>query len=179
MTHSVPRNLGYYARSHWLQGSICLLLVVFVGAWLLAALGEAQERAEKLAVELTVRNFRTGMQLAMGEALMQHRESEIAGWVGSNPVRWLGAPPDGYRGECSAQEARALPGGAWCFELQGHELLYRPRNAGHLRILAGAEGRDDSRLLRWRVGRASEGVAAGGFVGLRVEIVTPYEWFLR
>lgn len=178
MTYSAPpRTLGYYARSHWFQGSVYLLLVAFLAAWLLAALDEAEERAERLAVELTIRNIRTGMQLAMGEAMMHQRESEIASWVGSNPVRWLGAPPDGYRGECTAAEADALPAGGWCFEREHRELVYRPRNVGHLRILEAADGRVE-RLLRWRVGRAVESLAAGGFVGLRVEIVTPYEWFL-
>ncbi len=173
-----PRTLGHYARSRWLQGSVYLLLVFLLALWSLGALDETQERAEKLMVELTIRNARTGMQLAMGEALMQRREREIAAWVGSNPVRWVGNPPEGYRGECSAQEARDLPAGAWCFERERRELAYRPRKAAHLRIVSAVGGRDEG-LLRWRVGRAAEGVAAGGFVGLRVEIVTPYEWFLR
>lgn len=178
MTHSVPpRSLGYYARSRWFQGCVYLLLAAVLGAWLLVALNEAQERAEKLTVELTMRNVRTGMQLAMGEALMHRRESDIAGWVGSNPVRWLGSPPEGYRGECSAADARNLPAGAWCFERESRQLAYRPRNTAHLRLLSSDDGRTEG-LLRWRVGSASEGTAKGGFVGLRVEIVTPYEWFL-
>lgn len=172
-----PRTLGYYAASTWLQGSVFLLLCLLLGSWLLGALHEAQERGEKQAVELAVRNMRTGMQLAMGEALMHGREGEIASWLGSDPVRWLGRQPDGYRGECSVQEADNLPAGAWCFDRERRELAYRPRNADRLQILTTADGRQ-SKQLRWRVARAPESAASGGFVGLRVEIVTPYKWLL-
>lgn len=154
-----------------------MLMAVVLSLWLLAALQEAQERAERLAVELTLRNIRTGMQLAMGEALMHQRESDIANWVGSNPVRWLGSPPEGYLGECSVIEARALPVGAWCFERERRELAYRPRNADHLSISAMADGRPLEQL-RWHVVRTAERNASGGFVGLRVENITPYKWFL-
>lgn len=177
MTLTAPRTLGYYARSAWFQGAIYLLLAVLLGARLLVALNEAQERAEKLAVELTVRNMRTGMQLAMGEALMHRREGEIASWVGSNPVRWLGAPPDGYLGECSGAEARALPVGRWCFDRERHELVYRPRNADHLRIFSQIDGRQ-AEHLRWRVAGSPDKNFRGGFIGLHVEIVTLHKWFL-
>jgi len=172
-----PRTLGYYATSAWLQGSVFLLLCLLLGYWLLGALHDAQERGEKLAVELAVRNMRTAMQLAMGEALMHQREGEIASWVGSDPTRWLGRQPDGHRGECSAAEADNLPAGAWCFDRERRELAYRPRNVEHLRILATDGGRQTEQL-RWRVARAPESAASGGFVGLRVEVVTPYKWLL-
>jgi hypothetical protein len=174
---SPPRTLGYYAASAWFQGGIFLLVCAFVGFRLLGALDDAQERGEKLAIEITVRNMRSGMQLAMGDAMMHQREGEIASWVGSDPTRWLGGRPDGYRGECSVLDANSLPAGAWCFEREHRELVYWPRNVEHLRILATADGRP-AEQLRWRVTRAPESAASGGFVGLRVEIVTPYEWFL-
>ena len=121
MAHE-PRSLGYYGASRWFQGAVLFVMLGALALGLLWALADAKERAEKLVVELTVRNMRSGMQLAMGEALMQQRANEIATWVGNNPVLWLGSPPDGYRGECSAAESRDLDGGAWCFERDSRQL---------------------------------------------------------
>jgi hypothetical protein len=112
------------------------------------------------------------MQLAMGEALMQRREGEIASWAGSNPVRWLGAPPVGYRGECSAAERRGLAGGEWCFDPERRELAYRPRNAEHLRPQQCVQ-------LSWRLVRAPESAARGSFVGLRLESAAVCQWIFQ
>ena len=90
-----PRSLGYYSASHWLQGAVVFVVLGSLALGLLWALNDAKERAEKQVVELTLRNMRTGMQFAMGEALLRRRESEMASWVGINPVLWLGAPPTG------------------------------------------------------------------------------------
>lgn len=174
-----PRTLGYYAASHWFQWAVLFvvigLLVVF---GIMPALDDAKEQAERQAVELTIRNMRTGMQLAMGEALMQQREGEIVSWVGSNPVRWLSSSPVGYRGECSAAARRGLTGGEWCFDLDRRELLYRPRTADHLRALPeGAFG--ECSQLRWRVARVLVGVTSSSFGGLRLETVSRCEWVLE
>ena len=107
---------------------VLFVVVGLIAVGLISALGDATEQAERQIVELTIRNMRTGMQRAMGEALMHQREGEMASWAGSNPVRWLDSPPAGYRGECSTAESRALSGGEWCFERGRRELVYRPRN---------------------------------------------------
>jgi hypothetical protein len=163
-----PRSLGYYAASHWMQGAMVLVVLGSLALGLLWALGDMKERAEKQVVDLTIRNMRTGMQLAMGEALIQQREREIASWVGGNPVGWLEAPPPGYRGECSAEESRGLSSGEWCFERVSRELVYRPDRVDHLRDSRGDEGRQCGQL-RWRVARGSESAFSAGFVGLRIE----------
>ena len=172
-----PRSLGHFAASHWLPGALVLVLLGVLALGLLWALGDIKERAEKQVVELTLRNMRTGMQLAMGEALMHQREGEIASWVGSNPVDWLGAPPVGYRGVCSADESRGLSSGEWCFERANRELVYRPTKVDHLRAVPEVEVSRCDRL-RWRVVRVSAGVSSGGLVGLRIEPASPCQWIL-
>lgn len=172
-----PRSLGYYAASHWMQGAVVLVVLGSLAMGLLRALGEMKERAEKQVVDLTIRNMRTGMQLAMGEALMQQRERDIASWVGGNPVAWLGAPPGGYRGECSEGESRGLSGGEWCFERDSRELVFRPSRLDHLRSSPDVKiGQCDQ--LRWRVARVSENMASSGFVGLRLEPASGCQWAL-
>lgn len=159
--------------SHWLSVTLTAVLILALAAWLLKALNEAQEMAEKTLVEVTVRNMRVGMQLAMGEAMMHGRVAQISGWGGANPSQWLGAAPEGYLGECSSDEADLLPSGRWCFDRERRELVYSPRNASHLRMLSESE----SKRLKWRV--VATAVSEGdGQIGLRVENITPYEWFL-
>lgn len=173
MIRATARAYDYYAGSRWLVHAVTIVAILLLAGWLLAALQEAEERAEKLMVELTWRNMRTGLQIAMGEALMSGRDKEIAGWEGSNPVRWLGSEPSGYRGECAARLAGELPKGAWCFDSGRRELVYRPRNDRHLRI-DGEAGR--GKLLRWRVVAAAQEPERPGPPGLRVESVTSYSW---
>jgi len=173
-----PRSLGYYAASHWFQGAVLLAVLALIIVRLMSALNDASERAEKQAVELTIRNMRTGMKLAMGEVMMQQRESEMAAWVGSNPVRWLGSPPGSYRGECSTEESWNLSGGEWCFERYRRELVYRPHHPDHLHPLSAGSERQCSHLS-WRVARAQESLPSGGFVSLRLEAAAPCHWVLE
>ncbi len=162
-------NIG----SRWLPVTLTAVMILSLVVWLLRALHEAQEMAEKTVIEVTVRNMRIGMQLAMGEAMMHGREAEIRNWAGSNPLQWLGVVPEGYRGECTAAESDALPAGGWCFDRQRRELAYAPRNATHLKLRSGS----DLPHLRWRV--VAVAPQENGQTGLRVENVTPYEWFLE
>lgn len=173
-----PRRLGYFATRNWFQHAVLFVVLGLFAIALISALGDAKEQAERQIVELTIRNMRTGMQRAMGEALMRQREGEMASWTGSNPVRWLDSSPAGYRGECSAAESGALSGGEWCFERGRRELVYRPHDIDRLHESSGgtkAVGRRCD-LLRWRVARAPLSAASGGFVGLRIEAATACQW---
>ena len=171
------RRSGHDATSHWFEWAVLWVVVGLLAIGLLSALHDANERAERQAVELTIRNMRTGMQQAMGEALMQQRESEIAAWVGNNPVHWLGSDPAGYRGECSAAESRELPAGAWCFDRDRRELVYRPRHTSHLRIPSADSG-DRCNVLGWSVTRVPERMASGAFVGLKLAATADCRWVL-
>ncbi len=175
MAHE-PRTLGYYAASHWFQAAVVFLILGVLALVLLRALNEVEEQAERQMVELMLRNMRTGMQYAMGEALMRQRENEIAAWAGGDPTRWLEVPPLGYRGECSVEERRNLPEGAWCFERDSRQLVYRPRNAKQLRDPGDGQACNQ---LAWRVVRVADGVVSGGFVGVRIEPASICRWFLE
>ena len=170
-----PRTLGYYAGSHWLLGWFAVGLIAVFSLWLFSALSAAQTMAEKMVVELTVQNMRTGLKIAMGEAVISMRDSEIAGWVGSNPIRWLATPPVGYRGGCPTRDE--ISEGDWCFEDSSGNLVYRPRDREGLKLLQN-NGGDGRLLLRWRVVNVGKEDQRSGFAGLRVENVTPYSWVI-
>lgn len=177
MTSHEPRTLGYYAGSRWFQWSVVCLVTGMLVLGLLSALKEVEARAERQMVDLTIRNMRTGMQLAMGEALMHQREGEIAGWARSNPVRWLESTPVGYRGVCS-KAVKGLAGGEWCFDDDRRVLIYKPRRIEYLRTVNGGAVGQCERLM-WRVVRGAGKVVQSGFVGLRVEQCSPCRWVLE
>jgi hypothetical protein len=166
------RELNWWTASRWLSFAVSATVIAILAALLLDALKHEEERAEKLMVELTWRNMRSGLQLAKGEAMLHGREAEMAGWVGTNPLRWLASEPRGYRGEC-ARPGDTLGAGEWCFDPARRELAYRPRNSQHLRLKQPGAG---PKLLRWRVAAAQPGTA-GSTEGVRVEYVTAFEWF--
>ena len=165
MTAHEPRTLGYYAASHWFMGAVLLALLGVLVLAVLNALNEIEAKAERQAVELTVRNMRTGMQFAMADALIRQREHEIEPWIGGNPVRWLETPPIGYRGDCSPEERQRLDVGAWCFDRVSRELVYKPR---HLGLLRGRTDGDPCQQLAWRVTDELDGARAEGFFGARI-----------
>jgi hypothetical protein len=167
---SEKRHFSYYTGARWGSLVLSLVLIAVISLWLARGLRETEERTEKLLLEMTIRRMHMGMQIAIGEAMMRGRDKEIVSWAGSNPVRWLDGDLRAYAGNC-AWDKELAPGG-WCFDSLRGELQYRPRNIGHLRLKNG----QPVSLLRWKV-VALNATAEGGLVGLRVENVTPYEWF--
>ncbi len=174
MIRGPERQTNYWTASRWLQLGMSAVVISLLALWLLQALEETEVRAEALMVELTERNMRTGLALAMGEALLHGREREIASWAGANPVRWLGHEPQGYRGECG-RPAQELGEGEWCFDRERRELVYRPRHDIRRQPGQGAGGKD---VLRWRV-VATQPAGRGLDAGLRVEYVTARERVLE
>lgn len=176
---ATERRNDYYQTSHWFQAGVVAVLLGLFAAWLLRALADTQERSEKLVVELTWSYMRSGLKLAVGDALLHGRTREVSQWVGRNPADFLAAPPPGYVGVCTSSEAGGLVVGAWCFDLARRELVYRPKSHSHLRLLeAGRAGGGGEKMLRWRVVAVGQAVTDGGAnIGLTVETVTPYLWF--
>lgn len=190
------RLLDFYAGSRWFSGVVALILIGLFSLWLVASLVEMQERSEKLMVELKIRNIKVGLKVAMLQAMFHGKEGEIPTWVGSNPLRWLGALPESqsgddavratesslaavssdFRGNCSHQEIQELPAGEWCFEPEQGELVYRPRHDRHLHLVGGG---GEAELLRWKVIGPSNGDSSQNpaFLGLNVHLLTPYIWF--
>lgn len=159
------RETNYWTASRWLSFAVSATVIAALAAVLLDSLAEIEEHAEAMMVDVTLRNMRTGLMVAKGEAIIAGREDGIAAWAGRNPVDWLAGPPGGYEGLCGGTASPAA--GGWCFDATKRELRYRPRNDRRLRI-AGAP---EDRVIRWRTASRAD---RGG--GLNVEKVAEYEW---
>ena len=164
----------YYAGSNWLRWSVFVVAITVFSVWLLTALRQMQTMGEKTMVELTVRNISTGLKVAMSEAVIEQRGGEIAAWVGTNPVRWLVAPPLGYIGECRRGDEYAV--GAWCFESVSGDLVYRPRNPTGLKLKVGRG--DEPKVLRWRIVMSGNG-DKDAVAWMTIRNIAPYEWLIE
>ncbi len=170
MTSVRPGNVrtpDRWAGSRWAPLAVSCTVIAIVSLYLADALRDAEEASERFVVDVTIRNMRTGMKLAVGEAQIEGRDGEVRTWAGSNPVRWLGTPPTGYLGDCPMDGG--LPAGGWCFDSARGELRYRPRHVRWLEVPSAPASKE----LRWRVVAVSPGT------GLRVELITPYTWESR
>ncbi|MCK9389888.1 MAG: hypothetical protein M0Q22_16045, partial [Sulfuritalea sp.] len=96
-----------------------------------------EAEAERTEVNLTVRNIRVGIQLAIGERIMRGEEERISEVAQANPVEFLGHPPRDFNASARAPEAS----GQWAYDPLRRELAYRPRLPGAF---------DGVEELRWR-----------------------------
>ena len=101
---------------------------------LLARLNAIQAEAGRTEVDLTIRNIRVGIQLAIGERIMRGEEFRILEVAEASPVDFLGHRPRGFN-----QGRTAEASGQWAYDPIGRQLSYMPRlpeafaGAGELR----------------------------------------------
>lgn len=107
-----------------------------LAAVLLARLNAIQAEAERTEVDLTVRNIRVGIQLAIGERIMRGEEQRIGEVAQASPVDFLGHRPRGFTDDTVSQAA-----GQWSYDPVRRELAYLPRLP---------EAFADATELRWR-----------------------------
>ena len=151
-----------------LEFLLAVAVITVLALVALERLQEVQEVSEKTVVDSTLRNISSGLRYAMSEHIIHGEEFRIAELIGSNPVRWLAQPPEGYHGEFAAAPER-LPDGAWFFDTTRRELCYRPKLDRHLEIEGGAH------QLCWRIESAS--ASPGAVAAVRVVAVHGYRWF--
>ncbi len=122
------------------------LVVALIGVLaflLLERLADVEREAERLEVDLTIRNIRIGLQLAIGERIMHGEEDRMAELLDMSPVRFLGRVPAHYT-EGPVPETKP---GSWRYDPANRLLEYRPRQP---------EAFDGRTLLRWRLASVSE-----------------------
>lgn len=102
-----------------------IVVAVFgiLAAALLVRLNEIEAEAERTEVDLTVRNIRVGIQLAIGERIMRGEEESLDEITGASPLDFLGHKPRGY-GDGRVAE---VPG-QWAYDPVRRELSYMPRS---------------------------------------------------
>lgn len=150
---------------------LAIVLILVAGLTLVLAdrLRYYQELAEKTAMETTVRNIKSGLNLQIATLIMQDKAAAIPGIALANPMRWLSPTPANYVGERHGNAVN-VPPGAWYFDSARGEICYRVRQYRHFSNLA------EDRTVRYRVipGRSPEARPESQF---KIVPVHTYQWF--
>lgn len=132
----LPRRRG----ATWLERMVALILFgVFLAAFL-DRVSYYQEHAEKMEMELTVRNMRTGLRYKIADLIMNNRLPEMATLADENPINWLEQKPANYLGEFDGAPAEASSG-SWYFDRRNRQLVY---TINHRRHFEPSDGQDFS-----------------------------------
>jgi hypothetical protein len=131
--------------------SILELVIVLSVAGVLALvlidrLAVFQEYGEKAAMELAVRNMRSGLRYRVADLMNRDRMRDADQILQDNPISWLEGPPANYLGELRDPPPDRIVPGSWYFDATQHELVYLPR---HRRFMKPARPGDYA--IRWRV----------------------------
>jgi hypothetical protein len=124
------------------------------------------EMAEKAAMETTVANVTSAINVRYALLVMSGRQGDSSRWFRGNPFELAGVSPPNYRGALGSASTEELGRPAWLFDVSTAEVVYLPRLYSHL---------DDGEVdqLRFRLEPA-----ASGF-GFALVPSMPYRWRLE
>lgn len=112
-------------RGYSLFELVCVIVVASVLALvLLDRTLHYQAAAERTAMEVTIRNMRSGLRQRVAELMMAERMNELGGMLETNPIHWLDKPPANYLGEIRNPQRARLPVDSWYFDPDRRELVY-------------------------------------------------------
>lgn len=110
-----------------IEVAVVVLLGALVAWQLFYRLDRMASETERVAMELTVANLRTGLRWYQTRQLMGEQAADSAtGRALTNPVVLLEQPPPTYVGVVEVGQAAAAPG-SWYFDKAIRQLCYRPK----------------------------------------------------
>ncbi|NWG30299.1 MAG: hypothetical protein HXY29_02230 [Rhodocyclaceae bacterium] len=133
-----------------LEFAVVVALLGILAAVLLDRLNDLERQAERLEVEVALRNLRMGLRLAISEKVIRGEEAQIGELLDANPLAWLGAAPAKLGADGTAP--------LWRYDPATRTLRYLPRQKD---AFAGREE------LAWRLAPILD--PAGHTIGITVE----------
>jgi len=121
-----------------LELAVVVLLIAACFTWFLNRMNEMTAMAEATALDLTVRNLRTGIMSATAMGLIQGNPEIIAGVAGSNPVGTAIDPPAGYIGAIRGVNPASIQPGQWYYDEDARWLVYHVVNTDY--FIYGGDG---------------------------------------
>jgi general secretion pathway protein G len=152
---------------------VVLIIISVLSAVLLNRLGFYKEMLEKAAMESTLRNIKTGLQVQLAELIVTNRQAQAGRLENEDPVQWLDEKPFNYGGSYRAP----VTIGTWYFDARTHELVYVVNTGNRLEVdtdESPKELRFRARLVKDRLklfGNSVESVTGVSIVPAR-----PYRW---
>jgi general secretion pathway protein G len=167
------KTAGAEAGSSLFEFVIALIIISVLATVLLSRLGYYKEMLEKAAMEATLRNIKTGLQVQLAELIVTNRQSQAARLENEDPLQWLDEKPLNYGGSYRAPPVA----GTWYFDQGSRELVYVVNTGSRLELDTGTspkQVRFRARLLKDRLNLFGNGVE--GVAGVSLLPVRPYRW---
>jgi type II secretory pathway pseudopilin PulG len=152
---------------------VALIIISVLAAVLLNRLGYYKEMLEKAAMESTLRNIKTGLQVQLAELIVTNRQAQAGRLENEDPSQWLDEKPPNYGGSYRVPPVS----GTWYFDTATHELVYVVNTGNRLEIDTDTRPiqlRFRARVLKDRLnlfGNSVESVA-----GVALVPAQPYRW---
>lgn len=135
-----------FGRMSVLQAALYVALVSVLALVLLNRSQTYFALAERAAVDATLNNTRSALNVRLAYERLQGGLSRERHWDGGNPFELGRLTLDNYTGELESPGALAgLRGGAWAFDRLNGELIYRPNYPRGLSVS------DGTAILRFRL----------------------------
>lgn len=166
-------RLGHEAGASLFEFAIAIIIIGVLATVLLNRLGYYKEMLEKAAMDSTLRNIKTGLQVQLAELIVTNRQALADRLEYEDPVKWLDEKPSNYGGIYRTPPST----GTWYFDPAAHELVYVVDTGSRLELDGGAspkQVRFRARLIKDRLrlfGNDVEGVA-----GVALLPIKPYRW---
>ena len=152
---------------------VVLIIISVLAAVLLNRLGFYKEMLEKAAMDSTLRNIKTGLQVQLAELIVTNRQAQAGRLENEDPVKWLDEKPLNYGGNYRAPATA----GTWYFDTRTHELVYVVNTGNRLELdtdISPKQLRFRARLVKERLkvfGNSVESVS-----GVVIVPALPYQW---
>lgn len=159
-----------------LEVALLLLFSAVFAALLARQISYYGEVAEKTAVDITVRQMRSALQLEQARQLVQDGGRTLRIAAGDNPMR-LVTPPENYQGEFAHISPTMVRPGCWAFDRGSRALIYRPRYSAHLQTAGSADLAFLKFVLESKHTPSDQLENADILKDVRLTSVQPYRWF--
>lgn len=167
-----------FRRLFRLELMVVVTVMTAIAAMLFDRLLYYQEYAEKVAMETTVLEMRSSLNVAKARMMISVSEGGVPRQLTDNPINLLESPPAKYAGEFAGVAPENAGDGIWYYDAEKRQLAYRPNLKRH--FVAGSGAGAEARFQLVRELPARGGVVSAdtpvweGYVIARVQ---PYVWF--
>jgi general secretion pathway protein G len=127
-----------------LEFAVAVIVVGILSGLLLQRVWYYQGQAEQAAVQLTVANVRTALEIKVTQAKLPGRSEDLTFLAEQNPLNLLKTKPDNYVGELYSPGKDDIGAGNWCFDRTDKTLIYLLNNANSFED-------SQSKLLKFKV----------------------------
>lgn len=153
---------------------ICLFIGIFIRKILVLTAA-----AEATALELMIRNMRSGVMVKVADLIVKGDYQGIAELAKSNPMSVLETPAGVYKGILPEGDSSEIEAGKWYYDKEGKQLIYDVVNTDYFITEGSIPGRIRVRFRLNYEDRNNNGNYDSGTDiprGVSIDVMDKYRW---